>query len=513
MKRFTKLFSVLLALLMVVSVFASCTNDEPQESKPQATSPTTTPAATTPSQSSNNPEATTPTPESSKADLENMLPPKMELDKDMAVLVGDLYYDEWLAADDGDIVGTELYGRVLRVEDRLGIELDFEQYKGTDRAVAMEEVKKRQESTDPNLIVEAVSTYSQYAGTLTLEGRYQNMNNSDNINFDNPWWPADLMVNSIIDDKLYFVSGDISPTLIYETYAIFYNLELVEKYNIGNPIDLVNDYEWTLDKLIEVTTDIYEDTDTTITGPNVGDFFAFNFNDGAHNKALPFAMGIRVIEPDEDDGYAWSELYTGQRMETICDKVGAWVLNNPGVRSQDETGYGDYGVSFKNGLCIFNLGNFAYASHYLQGMGVDYGVVPCPLFDGDQEQYYSYYGNPTSFWGVPTNADIDDACALVEYLAADAYVYISPALFERALKFKYITGEVDGLSKMFDIIRDGLVFDACMFYNEKIGGAYNQFTNITSGLSSWSAQFVGFKTAAMKTSLKTVVTKLRDLQY
>ena len=502
-----------MALLMVVTVFASCTTEEPQESKPQATSPATTPAATTPTQSGDQPEATTPTPESSNNDLTGWLPPKMELDRDMSALVGTLYYDEWLAADDGDLVGTELYNRVLRVEDSLGIEFEFEMYKGTDKTITMEEVKKRQESSDPNLIVDAVSTYSQFAGALTLEGRYQNINNSDNINLDNPWWPADMLVNAVIDDKLYFVSGDISPTLIYETYAIFYNLDLVDQYNIGNPIDLVNDYEWTLDKLIELTSDIYEDTDTTTTGPSMGDFFAFTFNDDAHIKAMPFAMGIRVIEPDDEEGYIWSELYTGQKMETICDKIGAWVLNNPGVTSAKERGFGDYGTSFKNGNSIFTLGNFAYSPIYLAGMGVDFGVVPCPLYDESQEQYYSYYGNPTSFWGIPTNADIDDSCALLEHLAADAYVYISPALFERALKFKYVPGEVDGLSKMFDIIRDGLMFDACMFYNASIGSNYNQFTNITTGLASWSAQFNAFKKVAMKTSLNGVITKLRALEY
>ena len=93
------------------------------------------------------------------------------------------------------------------------------------------------------------------------------------------------------------------------------------------------------------------------------------------------------------------------------------------------------------------------------------------------------------------------------------YLYISPALFERALKFKYAPGEVTGLSKMFDIIRDGLMFDACMFYNASISANYNGFTSITTGLSSWVSQFNAFKKVAMKNSLNDVITKLRNLQY
>ena len=195
-------------------------------------------------------------------------------------------------------------------------------------------------------------------------------------------------------------------------------------------------------------------------------------------------------------------------METINDKMSAWITNNNGVTTRKETGVSNYGVSFKNENCIFTVGNFAYAAQNLAGTGIDYAVVPCPLYDTEQEEYYSYYGNPTSFWGIPTNASLDDAALLLESLAADAYVYISPALYERALKIKYVTGEVDGLSKMFDIIRDGLVFDASMFYT--VSGIID-FSKLATGVPSWKALFTAFKVKAIGNNIKTVVTKLRAL--
>ena len=432
----------------------------------------------------------------------------------MSVLIGKLYYDEWLEEDDGDLVGTELYGRVPRTEGRLGITLDVNIVNGTEAGTYVNEVVKRHDTSDPNLVVNLTSGYSMRIGELTLEGRFYNIASSDAVNFENPWWPKDLLENSTIDDKIYFVSGDISPTLIYETYAIFYNRELIKRYHLEDPIPLVTGYKWTIDKLIELTTGIYEDLDKTTTGPSKGDFYAFNFNDGAHYKPMPFAMGIRVIVPDEEDGYVWSDLYTGEKMDGIATKINDWILNNDGVHAPSE-GFSDYCTGFRQGNIIFNLGNFANASHYFQGYDIDYAVVPCPMYDDEQEAYYSYYGNPTSFWAVPTNTDLDNAAYLVEYLAADAYVYISPALFERALKIKYVTGEVDGLSKMFDIIRDGLLFDPCMFYNQAIGSsAYNGFTALGTELASWSGSFPRVTVKAMARTLKNdVVAKLRALEY
>ena len=518
---------MLLTVAMLLSALASC-GDTPEETSPESSSPsvtTATPtspaspdAAESPEYSSSDEiaDSSSPSdePESTPENLEALLPEGVELGIDMNILVGYLYYDEWLDADDGEIVGTELYNRVPRVENSMGIELNIEKIQGTLEDEYKEEVKKRHESTDPNMVAALTSGYSQYVGFLTTQGRFQNIANSDNIDFESPWWPANLVENSVIDGKIYFVSGDISPTLLYEIYAIFFNRELVTKFNIEDPIALVNSHQWTIDKLIEITSDIYEDLDNSKAGPSFGDFFAFNINDSAHYKAFPFAMGIRVIVPDEDDGYVYSDLYLGEKMDSIADKIGTWITNNPGVHSPSE-GFYDYCQGFINGNVIFNLGNFANGSHYFAGKGIDYGVVPCPMYDEEQEQYYSYYGNPTSFWAIPTNTDLDNSAMLLEHLAADAYVYISPALFERALKIKYVTGEVDGLSKMFDIIRDGLVFDPCMFYNQLLGStAYNGFDGITnSGGGSWSSSFSGMVLKGMKNKVKDVVSRLRALEY
>ena len=522
MKGSKRLIAILMALITLISMLASC-GDTPENNQTEESS---TPVITTkipdaPDSSSPESDEITAAPtdietapaqsesESTYIDLESLLPPDMELNKEMTVLAQKLYYDEWLDSDEGDIVGTELYNRPVRVEASLGIELTIDVIP-MDQAIA--EAKKRQESTDPNEIVQAITTYCPSVGTMVLEGRYKDLGASDNIDFENPWWPENLVLNSTIDDRIYFVSGDISPTLIYETYAIFFNIDLIEQYNVKNPIELVNEKKWTIDTVIALTSGIYEDLDKSVNGPSPGDFFAFTIADTAHIKALPFGMGVRVIVPDEEDGYAWSESYTGERMEIICDKVGDWVQNNPGVTASNETGYSDHADSFKDSHTIFHLGNFASASHVIAGTGINYGVVPCPMYDEEQESYYSYYGNPTSFWGVPTNADIDDACLLIEYLAADAYVYISPALFERALKHKYVSGEVDGLSKMFDLIRDGFVFDACMPYTYKLSVTYNEFVVITTGVDSWSGQFDSFTKKSMKNTLRNIVTALRKME-
>ena len=521
MKTTTKLLTMLLAIVMVLAVLASCvgsTGDEttaPSTTKKPSTTvapgttaePSTTPDATQPDATqpdATQPDETTPVetvPDVTTEfkDLTSYLPEDLDLGIDMNILVGILY--------DGDIVGTELYNRVLRVEKNLGIELTVNQTSGTNLDGWLDEARKRQESTDPNLVADLLSGYSQLLGSFTLEGRLQNMANSDEVDFTNPWWPEALLENSTIDEKVYFASGDISPTLLYEIYAIFYNRALIEQYNLDDPIKLVNEYKWTIDKLISMTEGIYQDLNNN-SKADIGDFTAFNFCDNAHLKAFPYAMGVRVLEPDADDGYVWSESYMGEKMDVFLGKFVTWVQNNEGVTIQSE--FYDFGKNFVAGTNIFTVGNFGFAKGEAAGSGIDYAVVPCPMYNEDQKAYYSTHGNPCSFWGVPTNADLDNSALLLERLAVDAFVYITPALFERALKLKYVTNDVDGISKMFDIIRNGVVFDAALLYNRSLK-SYKQYSELQGLSTSWSVFFDNFTRKAMKKEIGTIVDTLRKL--
>lgn len=517
-----KFFALFLAAIMCVSLLASCTQGNGPSGESSTPAESSTPSASTPHSSTpeSTPESTpisTPpeSEESSSNQISIEMPPALELDREMTIFVGELHYEEWLDRDDGDIVNTELFNRVPRVEDNLGIDLYTNRIPGTGafREQVVSEIKKYTDSTDPNMTVDLCSCYSMWAGSMTLEGKYQNMADNDFLDLSSPYWPKDIVDGSSLDGKIYTVSGDISPSLLWETYCIFFNLELMDKYNIENPIELVNNNKWTLDKVIEITSDIYSDDDTTVSGPNLGDTFAFTFSDMAHIKAFPFALGLRVLEVDDEDGYVLSELYTGEKADAVATKMRDWIANHNGVGIGGKIPGVGYGEAFRQNQAIFNVGNFAFTKYYLTDTGVNYGVVPCPKYDEYQEEYYSYYGNPSAFWGIPYNArSVDDSCALLEALAADAYLCISPAIFEKALKFKYVPGDISGQSHMFDIIREGLVFDPCMTYNETLD-KYKRWEEIPTLSGSWISLFNGFAKAQYKIQVKTIVDGIRALPH
>ena len=104
MKKLTKIITVLLVLAMMLSALASCNAGTPDESKPESSS-STPESSSTPKPEESKPDESDDESDESTEDLENWLPPKMDLDREMNVLSGKLYYDEWLTEDDGEIVG------------------------------------------------------------------------------------------------------------------------------------------------------------------------------------------------------------------------------------------------------------------------------------------------------------------------------------------------------------------------------------------------------------------------
>ena len=92
----------------------------------------------------------------------------------------------------------------------------------------------------------------------------------DNLDFEKPWWPSNLIEQSTINDKLYFVSGDISANVIYAMYVIFFNKGIQNEFKLEDPYQLVHDGKWTLDKMIDYSKGIYSDTNSNGT-KDVGD--------------------------------------------------------------------------------------------------------------------------------------------------------------------------------------------------------------------------------------------------
>ena len=59
--------------------------------------------------------------------------------------------------------------------------------------------------------------------------------------------------------KAFFAVGDFSLTSIGRTFSIYYDKVYAESYQLPDMYQLVRDGKWTIDKLSELTKDVYTD--------------------------------------------------------------------------------------------------------------------------------------------------------------------------------------------------------------------------------------------------------------
>jgi hypothetical protein len=87
----------------------------------------------------------------------------------------------------------------------------------------------------------------------------------------------------------------------------------------------------------------------------------------------------------------------------------------------------------------------------------DYGVVPYPKLNTEQDEYYSRVVDAWLHVVPKTCTDIDRASVILEALAAGSSQYVFPAYYEKVLKYSILRDEKS--IEMLEIIRAHRVFD------------------------------------------------------
>ena len=460
--KFTKLIALLCALVLLLSLFAAC-------AETGSTEETTADNAST--------EAIVTEPEETKDPnyddqgyLKSSLPVLDYKGEEVELLVWeDVERPEFevLESETGlDIVKDAIYERNIKVEDTLGIKLVWTEQVGDSNDLKAF-VSYVQNCHSSGVYYDIIATYSRTAASLSANSLLMDLNTVENsyLDFDKPWWPATMLQTCSIKDSLFFISGDISTNLLHFMYAIYYNMDMLKNLGLEDPIAMVDNKTWTIDKLIEMTNDLYQDADQSGSASD-DDVFGFTSN-YFHLEAFYSGSGMKLLEPATDGKVLKiSDDYTSQKTVDLVDKLAAWF-------KQGDTYVNPAGGSLKNdlvfaeGRALFTqnrvyIADAQYGGGKLRDADWEYGILPNPLYDENQENYITLLGNPFTLWCIMDNAaDPSMSTAVIECMASEAYRRTTPALFENNMKYRYtpdVANKGDS-TRMFDIIHDNISFD------------------------------------------------------
>jgi ABC-type glycerol-3-phosphate transport system substrate-binding protein len=376
----------------------------------------------------------------------------------------------------GEIVNDSIFKRNRTVEERLDITLEYNLVAGAYEARNTWVTAISSWIMAGDAAYDISAGYSMSGATLAYKRLLIDLNALDYIDFDKPWWPSSLTDESTVAGRLYFCSGDISTYMLYYMYAVFFNKDILEKYNLDDPYEYVTGGKWTLDKLFEMSSAAYEDLNGN-SQKDIEDRFGFSTHN-TYVDAFFFGSGLRTTSKDEEGIPVISGQFGSEKTQELVTKLVDFFDTDYAYRSEDYTELLDI---FVGGRALFVQNQVQLAGDSLRSSEIEYGILPIAKYNEAQSEYYTVMSFPYSLYGVPIDArEPNMSAAVLECLASESYRTVSPALFETAMKVKYSSD--NAASAMYDIIRGSVVFDIGRIFNDSMNAlTYGMFRSAVSG--------------------------------
>ncbi len=482
MKRFTAL--LLLALLVIVPCFAAC-NDEIDDA----------------SQNSEVSEAEGFPLEYKKFDNATVTI--------LGVASGRHTYGEmqFVANEeqDGNVINDVVAERNNYIEETYGIKIELlsEDYPNTKI---------------DDMLATGLDTYDVIVGDVfnmmpkVTSGAFHKLN--DLLLLENEWWDQNSIKFLSPAGDTYMVAGDALICDDIFTYLVLFNKDMYEDQGLmdqyGSMYDMVDAGEWTYDRLHTIAKAVSRpDPDGKWTNVNC----TYGFLGDAYGSTMMVAgAGVSTVELT-DDGF---NLVVGsQKSIDVFQKVQDLMGDTAASCYVEQITESWSGISsiFKNNRGLYYLtvanGIVTLRQSATEEEAVNFGVVPIPKFDEEQENYYSginAYQSEVITIPSTNKANLD---ATVYALEALAYYSHSPAsgkslkeaYYETVLKLQSVESDDD--ARMLDIIFGNRLYDLGGIYNwGGLIGVYSHCLRNNAGLASYWESIQGKVESEMDATLE-----------
>jgi len=459
MKTKTKIIACLMALLLVSALFAACDNTPKTVDKtdktgaPENSGTGTAPVTEINKDSYEYAKSRIPDVKFDGAELRILISPaSTAYDPANAYRSRNVYTEELIEVPINDAV----YERNQFLESALGIVITPIQEANPTEAL--------RKSCAGNLDTYDFAFLPMNAGAGLATANYLiDLKSVNGLALDEVWWDQSAIKELSIGDKLYITASDGDILDKQTTWGTMFNKRLIEDTDgLEIPYTTVLEGNWTADKYIEYSKAVKDDLN--------GDG-KYDANDKwgiiTENNSIVgfyFGFGGYIAKKNEEDIPEFD--MTNARAASAIEKAFEIVLNGETtIRCEKMTGQPS-GVSvwlhastmFTNDQALFRSTDLNSVERW-RAMDADFGIIPMPKLDKDQE-YYSCgvaTGTGTGVCIPTTNTDLDFTGICLEAFVSASRYTLREGYYESTLGG--IISRDDESRKMLDIIFQTRHFD------------------------------------------------------
>ena len=379
----SRIFAAVLAACMAALPAVSCSSGGPnQEEETQPASPVITeePAA---------------------AETENPAPPVTDYGG-YDFRIGCCDYQHFIDQEEitGDRLGDAIYERNREVEGLYDIAISA--YKIGSYQEVINAVKNSVRAGDDfaDLVYTPIIPLLQSA--YAEEELYINLRSLDALDLDAYWWDAALTDEVTIRDYCPILTGDAVITDELGLCTIMFNSTLFKTIYPGESLyELAIEGDWTFDRLQRYAEGASLDLDGDGRYTKE-DQFGFYYNGGDVSNFV-FAFGYRTLIPGDAE---LPVINTGEELYDYYEKTVKFLKNTEASFQQESLpkSYEEAFLNFKADKTLFLTTNLTNTYNHFRDMESDYGVMPYPKFDDNQEDYHTVVTGWAAALAIPGTA-------------------------------------------------------------------------------------------------------------
>ncbi|MBQ7318635.1 MAG: hypothetical protein IJW97_00445 [Clostridia bacterium] len=388
----------------------------------------------------------------------------------------------------GDRINDAVFKRTSQVEEELSMDIEF--FCGASYSNPSE-FTTAITTGDDTYDVGNVSMRNHLS--MVKQGQVLDLSEMTALDIEAPWWDQHLREDLTIYDKYFCLTGDIGTMYKRSIGAIIFNKVLIDEYSLESPYALVENNEWTLEMLIEMTENVSLDINSDDLWTEE-DRYGIILFDGAFDSMM---IGADVYWATRDaDGVPEMSMYGDRAVDTwdliaelLFDTERAYNVYNHG---QNEQVMWDI---FMDDRALFYYGELHSAEDMRANIS-DFGILPMPKLDEYQENYaHTINAGVAAVLVVPmTNDDMQRTAYVLDSLGAASKNILTPAYYD--LNLKSVVSRDDESEAMLDIIFSSLRYDMGYLFvpqaNSMIRSLGRNFS--TDLASSYSANEGSFET-------------------
>ncbi|MBO4229415.1 MAG: carbohydrate ABC transporter substrate-binding protein [Clostridia bacterium] len=399
----------------------------------------------------------------------------------------------------GEVVNDAVFNRNLAVEERFNLKIRI-----VESELRADQLVQAGERLD--LVMESGSILAETAST----GAFYNLLDFPYINLEAEYWSPRCLEGTIVDNLVYVMPNDICLDPLVHTGILYFNKRILAENDLESPYDMVHNNTWTLDNFLNLVRSVHKDLngDGKMDLDDLyGGAFRIEWRMGAFMQFY-YGAGQTYSKVDEEQGRVLA--FNGEIVQSIIDRLSEVIDDNSiCIDNADvEKLNGDnatYDSMFLEGKALF-IQHFITSTDVFREMEDDFGIVPNPKYDTQQDRYYQKVDVGSGMFSIPvTTASDEQTGAITEYMAWLSHCTVLPAYYEITIKTKRVRDEE--AVEMLDIIRNSRVFEfADLYYTTIPHYVWDSYT------ARSFANKVGASEKLLKKRLATYVSKVRRIE-